>query len=1344
MSKILFSFFKCFNSAFRGNYLVILKPITTILVLLIVSFAYSQSSSATYTFGNGNTDRNFTNLPGASACPLSLTVTIPVGAQVVSVDVSYSMTAVSNAWISEQRSELRCVSPGGVNENVLHPGLGNTAGTYEYHRTGLHIANDVVGGGDIVFELHTGRTFGGTGCGSGQNYVNNHSFTVTVYYTTVSCQGVPNPGIAHISQGIGCNDIEIDLFIHADGYEVPQIGLSYQWQYSFDGVNWLDIANANNPSALNYTANSTRYFRLMLTCANSNEVSYSNIVEYIAEVCDNILISSQGTVYTCSAMFYDSGGALGNYQNNEDYTQTICSPTGHNLRFDFLDYDTEDNGQFASNQVRYDILYVYDGVGTSVPMFEFSGIQTDINIVPTVISSEECLTFRFVSNETNTRSGWEAIITCTDEINTVASQFCSSAPTICNLDGYSGNTSNFYNVERNNGQIQDFGTLFEGGLDNNSFITFVAGYETVELEILVENCHNPGGGSPMVQFAVYSGSNCVIQSLVSDPFYTHFSSNAGLQQGQHLITLTGLSVGTTYYIMVDGHSGAICDYHISAQSGIDFADLDITSATICLNESITITASGGENYLWSGPGVNNQTGESITVTPPNEGMNVYYVTITGGIPECPDEIVLSSYIFAENCCEPGSVETPINPVNAQICEGNAIPTLSVSFPPGYSAPDYVVNWYDEQTGGNLLETSTLSFVPSIPSGAGTYVYYAGVTEILTMCDSERIPVTLTINPTISPTFDLWNVYCVNDVVNLPSVSQNSFTGTWNPAFVDSSVPSAAQLFVFTPDTGQACVENFEIFIEITDNAIPQFNISDTYCMGENVSLPTISENSIAGTWSPPTVNTDVAGITEYVFISSSGLDCIEDFSISIESIESIPLIFNDYGPYCQFQTAEALPPMSLNGVSGTWDLPQINTETTGLSTYYFSPDDDECYSNLSIDVLITPNPNIMINVSDPISCYGEVGIINVSASGGTPPYFGTGDFPYPAGTYLFEITDANSCSDEETISLNQPNPLMASVTNVTAHNCATLGSISISTQGGTAPYNYTWVAGTGSTSTATADLPAGEYEITVTDNNNCSVTVEAEIASEGNVNVEGEVLSHVSCYGDDSGAIGLNITDGSPQYTIIWHNGSAVSWTEYKLISGLMAGNYYITVKDRFGCVAETLLTVNQPEEIEFSAYKEHPSCYGNNDGFIELSVVGGVEPYKFSWLGIEFDNPIFTELIDGSYEIDIIDANDCKLIAGPFILTENQETCLRIPNAFTPNGDGINDTWIIEYIHLFPDALINVYNRWGQILYSARGKDEPWDGKYNGKLVPTGSYLYTIDTRNAEKPVTGTVTVVY
>ncbi len=132
-----------------------------------------------------------------------------------------------------------------------------------------------------------------------------------------------------------------------------------------------------------------------------------------------------------------------------------------------------------------------------------------------------------------------------------------------------------------------------------------------------------------------------------------------------------------------------------------------------------------------------------------------------------------------------------------------------------------------------------------------------------------------------------------------------------------------------------------------------------------------------------------------------------------------------------------------------------------------------------------------------------------------------------------------------------------------------------------------------------------------------------------------------------------------------------------------------------------------------------------------------------YGWDHNYLDFPLLSGLRDGQYEVEVMDSNNCVVDLGTFVLIENPVDCISIPNAFTPNDDDINDTWIIENIEIFPGAYIYIYNRWGQEIWVGRPDDE-WDGLYNGKKVPTGAYLYVINLYNGATPYSGTVSVVH
>jgi hypothetical protein len=162
--------------------------ITSASLLLLIASLFGQSPLVlTYTDGDIPTDMQ-SPWVGPSTCPGEMMVAIPEGNWITSVDLSYSMTAASGAWVSEQRSRL--FSPAnGMGEAQYYAGSGAHGGTMHYERSGLTFANFL--SGEVVFELHAGRTWGDSGCSTTHNKVDNNTWTLTVHYAPIADCAVP-------------------------------------------------------------------------------------------------------------------------------------------------------------------------------------------------------------------------------------------------------------------------------------------------------------------------------------------------------------------------------------------------------------------------------------------------------------------------------------------------------------------------------------------------------------------------------------------------------------------------------------------------------------------------------------------------------------------------------------------------------------------------------------------------------------------------------------------------------------------------------------------------------------------------------------------------------------------------------------------------------------------------------------------------------------------------------------------------------------------------------------------------------------------------------------------------
>lgn len=120
--------------------------------------------------------------------------------------------------------------------------------------------------------------------------------------------------------------------------------------------------------------------------------------------------------------------------------------------------------------------------------------------------------------------------------------------------------------------------------------------------------------------------------------------------------------------------------------------------------------------------------------------------------------------------------------------------------------------------------------------------------------------------------------------------------------------------------------------------------------------------------------------------------------------------------------------------------------------------------------------------------------------------------------------------------------------------------------------------------------------------------------------------------------------------------------------------------------------------------------------------------------------NPKASPIEDITYRLTATSADGCVNRDDVFVKVLKSP---KIPNAFTPNGDGINDAWIIEHLDSYPGCVVEVYNRYGQLVFHSTGYGKPWDGTYNGSALPVATYYWIINPKNGRAPMKGSVTII-
>jgi serine protease inhibitor len=188
--------------------------------------------------------------------------------------------------------------------------------------------------------------------------------------------------------------------------------------------------------------------------------------------------------------------------------------------------------------------------------------------------------------------------------------------------------------------------------------------------------------------------------------------------------------------------------------------------------------------------------------------------------------------------------------------------------------------------------------------------------------------TITVNPSVTPTFAVVAAICAGTVLNpLPLTSTNGITGTWSPALNNL----ATTTYTFTPTTGQCATTTTLTIVVNPANTLPTFGAIAPICAGAAGNpLPATSANNITGTWSPAFDNT---ATTTYTFTPNAGQCAIPTTLTVVVNVGTTPT-FTQVAPICSGDALAALPTTSNNGITGNWSPALNNTQTT---TYTFTP-----------------------------------------------------------------------------------------------------------------------------------------------------------------------------------------------------------------------------------------------------------------------------------------------------------------------------------------------------------------------------------------------------------------------
>lgn len=607
------------------------------------------------------------------------------------------------------------------------------------------------------------------------------------------------------------------------------------------------------------------------------------------------------------------------------------------------------------------------------------------------------------------------------------------------------------------------------------------------------------------------------------------------------------------------------------------------------------------------------------------------------------------------------------PQSSTVCLGNSLTLLSVSYNNGVGTPQY--QWYSNTTnstlGSNAISGATSSSFNPPATSVGTIYYYiitlptggcsrltsniAAVTvnqnpvianKNAVICSGNTftitpdnlsgdiVPVGSTYtwsNPVISPTGSMTGALA-------QSTSQNNIIQT----LTNTTTSPAKVTYTVTPQSGICAGANFTIVVTVNPSISPNITSNNSSCFGANNGA----------------IQTNITG--------------------GIPFGSGSPYLISWSGPNSFSSSASSIS----NLAPGDYTLSITDDGGCPFSKMYTITEPD--------DIVITTDS------TKNVTCFGNAnGLIAITITGGTPnytfawtkngaPYSTTKDLTnLGPGNYVVTVSDVNNCGPKAaTFAIKEP-PILAvnflEKTNILCFGDAT-GAINVEVKGGVTPYTFAWTGPNGFTSSSQnlAAILAGNYNLKVTDNSGCSVNLSTVTITQTPEIIITPTTTPIICYGGNDASIRIAISGGISPYQITWSNLGSGTFQ-----NNLSSGNYLITVTDALKCVKKLNVNIPDPPIFTINPVVKNISCFGANNGSINLNIVGGIAPVKLVWNDNAVAGNVRNNLGPGTYTVTITDGKPCT-ITRTFIILEPQALVLSavVTNAFdcvNANSGAIN-----------------------------------------------------------------------
>lgn len=435
-------------------------------------------------------------------------------------------------------------------------------------------------------------------------------------------------------------------------------------------------------------------------------------------------------------------------------------------------------------------------------------------------------------------------------------------------------------------------------------------------------------------------------------------------------------------------------------------------------------------------------------------------------------------------------------------------------------------------------------------------------------------------------------------------------------------------------------------------------------------------------------------------------------------------------------------------------------------------DDSQCGPVYSADIAIPETNGITIDETNaqphPASCGNGNGSVTGIAVTGATTYQWTdagnkivGSNPdltnVVAGTYLLTASNTTGCSktSKTYTVIEKPATIYPTYNYTIVKTCPhyPTGSISITTDNLVTAYRWINSAGMPYGNTPEIDnLPADTYILYLTDANGCETlynTFKVPVVVQLGIVAGTETITNDQC-GNGKGAIsGVQITGGTEPYIYYWRDANGTLLSNTANLSNVPAGTYKLNVHDASNCgdASASYTVANNDNVIDAPSVSNIQLC---SSGGAIIAVNNALATGIYRLYDSESSTTPADQQTGGKFKVDVSSNTSfyitqvngtCESAKAKIDITVGLST-LSIANTFTPNGDGINDYWKINNIENYPQAVVQVFTRYGQKVFESKGYQLPFDGTYKGQNLPAGVYYFIINLHSNCSLLSGSLTI--